>query len=70
MSTLKEKRQAILHGLRVPSLMSLGKFQTKVNECLNYWDQINFLRRLWQKDPTLWFKKPVEEITNRMGWLV
>jgi transaldolase/glucose-6-phosphate isomerase len=37
---------------------------------LEYWRKINFMRRIWEKDPTLWFSKPVPEITDRLGWLI
>jgi transaldolase/glucose-6-phosphate isomerase len=30
---------------------------------------MDFNRRLWEKDPTLWFDKPTEEISDRLGWL-
>jgi transaldolase/glucose-6-phosphate isomerase len=31
---------------------------------------MNFTRRLWAKDPTLWFSEPVPEIKDRLGWLI
>lgn len=68
-STLEEKRQAILQGqadLRTPKL---GKYQTQVDRRLEYWKEINFASRIWAKDPTLWFPKPMPEIADRLGWL-
>ncbi len=50
-------------------VLKLGKFQTEVNRRLEYWKKINFIKRMWEKDPTLWFPKPVPEIADRLGWL-
>jgi len=69
-STLEEKRQVILHGLADLRTLKLGKYQIEVNKRLEYWRKINFMRRIWEKDPTLWFSKPVPEITDRLGWLI
>lgn len=49
--------------------LNLGEFKAVVEERLNAWGEMNVCRRLWTKDPTLWFPKPVPEITNRLGWL-
>lgn len=50
--------------------MKLGKYQSQIEQCLEYWNKINFIQRIWAKDPTLWYPKPIPEITNRLGWLV
>jgi len=47
----------------------LGEWKTQVNERLKLWKKQGFSRRLWEKDPTLWFSEPQPEITDRLGWL-
>jgi transaldolase/glucose-6-phosphate isomerase len=69
LSTLEEKRQAIIQGQRANRTYTIGKYQEKVKNRLNLWKKIDFNRRLWSKDPTLWFKKPLPEIADRLGWL-
>ncbi|MFQ5822327.1 MAG: transaldolase, partial [Candidatus Heimdallarchaeota archaeon] len=70
LSTLEEKRQAILKEKVDIRIMKLGKYQAQIEKRLEYWNEINFIRRIWVKDPTLWFSKPVSEITDRLGWLI
>ena len=50
-------------------ILSIGEYKTLVDERLNSWGRINFNRRLWEKDPTLWFQEQVPEIADRLGWL-
>ncbi|WP_455281865.1 bifunctional transaldolase/phosoglucose isomerase [[Eubacterium] cellulosolvens] len=69
LSTLEEKRQAIIQGQKATRTYTLGEYQEKVKNRLKIWRDIGFSRRLWSKDPTLWFEKPVPEITDRLGWL-
>ncbi|MEA3511205.1 MAG: phosphoheptose isomerase, partial [Actinomycetota bacterium] len=33
------------------------------------WGEAKFANRLWDRDPTLWFDPPRDEIKNRLGWL-
>ncbi len=47
----------------------IGEFQTQVEKRLKLWKEQNFSRRLWSKDPTLWFPDIQPEITDRLGWL-
>lgn len=49
--------------------MNLGAYQSAVEARLAAWDADDFGRRLWQKDPTLWFPEPQPEIVDRLGWL-
>ncbi len=49
--------------------LSLGRYQLAVEERLAKWQAEKFCNRLWRKDPTLWFSQPVQEITDRLGWL-
>ena len=38
-------------------------------DALTRWVDDDAVRRLWDKDPTVWFDPPREEIDNRLGWL-
>jgi transaldolase/glucose-6-phosphate isomerase len=69
LSTLEEKHQTIIQGQKATRVYTLGEYHEKVKNRLNIWRDIGFSRRLWSKDPTLWFEKPVPEITDRLGWL-
>jgi len=66
---LSEKCQEIMSGQVDHQTLNLGKYQTETEELLTKWGEMNLCRRLWAKDPTLWFSKPVLEITDRLGWL-
>lgn len=50
-------------------VFKIGEFQTQVEERLKLWKEQAFSRRLWSKDPTLWFPDIQPEITDRLGWL-
>lgn len=49
--------------------MTLHAYQRAVAERLRNWQQGDFARRLWARDPTLWSPTPVPELSDRMGWL-
>jgi transaldolase/glucose-6-phosphate isomerase len=49
--------------------LNLGEYEEKVKKRLDFWEQQEFSRRLWKKDPTLWFSDYRPEITDRLGWL-
>jgi transaldolase/glucose-6-phosphate isomerase len=49
--------------------MSLGRYADAVEARLRQWQEVDFGRRLWAKDHTLWSPEPVPELTDRMGWL-
>ncbi|GBD84554.1 glucose-6-phosphate isomerase [bacterium BMS3Abin02] len=49
--------------------MQLGAYETAVRQRLRAWDESGFARRLWAKDPTLWFEREEPEIVDRLGWL-
>jgi len=51
-------------------IMKLGKYQSQIEQRLEHWNKINFMQRIWAKDPTLWYPKPIPEIINRLGWLI
>jgi transaldolase/glucose-6-phosphate isomerase len=40
-----------------------------VAERLGFWSATGFGRRLWTRDPRLWFDAPRPELSDRMGWL-
>lgn len=69
LSSLESKRQLILQGHQDLHVFNIGKYQTQVNKRLKKWTSIQFLHRLWRKDPTLWFSESTSEITDRLGWL-
>ncbi len=69
LDTLEEKRHEIIHGKRTKQILELGRDQSRLGERLKSWKRANFTRRLWNKDPTLWFSEPVPEIKDRLGWL-
>lgn len=43
--------------------------QSAIDERLASWGTLDFPSRLWNRDPTLWFDPPRDEIDNRLGWL-
>ncbi len=49
--------------------LSLGEYAGAVEARLAAWEDEGFGRRLWAKDPTLWFPDERPEIVNRLGWL-
>lgn len=46
-----------------------GDVQPAIDARLAAWSGANFASRLWDRDPTLWFDPPKDEIQNRLGWL-
>jgi transaldolase/glucose-6-phosphate isomerase len=48
---------------------NLGTYQERVDRRLAEWTRLQFLSRLWQKDPTLWAPLPTPELSDRLGWL-
>ena len=70
LDTLEEKRHEVIHGKRARQILELGRDQSRLGERLKSWKKMNFTRRFWAKDPTLWFSEPVPEIKDRLGWLI
>jgi len=66
---LEEKRRALPAGRRIGQSFSLGKYQASFEKRLASWKKMNYSRRFWSKDITLWADRPTAEIKNRMGWL-
>ncbi|MDA2914262.1 bifunctional transaldolase/phosoglucose isomerase, partial [Acidobacteriia bacterium AH_259_A11_L15] len=69
LGALEEKHKVLLAGQAAREQLSLGIYQSKVQERLQAWQKDRFACRLWQKDTTLWFPQPVPEIADRLGWL-
>jgi transaldolase/glucose-6-phosphate isomerase len=68
-STLDQKRHAVLQSQEALRTMKLVSFQNMVDKRLEHWKKINFARRIWAKDSTLWSPQPDQEIKERLGWL-
>jgi len=68
-AALEEKKTRLLHGSTERMVLNLGEVERAVDRRIKNWEKQEFNRRLWDKDPTLWFSQPTEEITNRLGWL-
>ncbi len=47
----------------------MGATRASVDARLVEWRAAGLGRRLWAKDPTVWFEEPVAEIADRLGWL-
>lgn len=69
LKSLEQKRRTVLASQADPQTLALGQFERPVAERLSGWQRGSFLRRMWNKDYTLWSAKPVPELTDRMGWL-
>lgn len=69
LDSLDEKRHALIHGMRQRQILSLGEYENLVEKRLKSWNEQKFTRRLWAKDPTLWFPETMPEISDRLGWL-
>ena len=53
----------------IEQLLQLGEHDAAVRTRLARWSEVNFARRLWEKDSTLWFEQDQPELTDRLGWL-
>jgi transaldolase/glucose-6-phosphate isomerase len=49
--------------------ISPGTYGAAVESRLQAWTRLQFGRRIWAKDTTLWSEGPAEDISNRLGWL-
>jgi len=50
------------------TLIHPGEFASKIDSRLAEADEINLIKRIWEKDHSLWSDSP-KEISNRLGWL-
>jgi transaldolase/glucose-6-phosphate isomerase len=62
-------RKKGMNSIKDNQTFKLGAWKTQVEERLKLWKKQSFSRRLWEKDPTLWFSKLQPEIIDRLGWL-
>jgi transaldolase/glucose-6-phosphate isomerase len=72
MQCIAEKREAFLGSRLDRQSASLGKdLELKVQETLQNFQKENVIKRIWEKDATLWKKTPEHErvIKERLGWL-
>lgn len=69
LQALDEKRRTLLSAKVTRQTFHLDGHQDAVRQRLDRWRAEHVCRRLWKKDPTIWFRDPVPEITNRLGWL-
>ena len=68
-SGLEDKRNDVSKQRISCQTLRLGDAQSAVDRRLADWDRSEFAKRLWRKDPTLWFEEPQPEISDRLGWL-
>jgi glucose-6-phosphate isomerase len=68
---LEAKKEAITAMVIDPQSARLGDFQTRVDYALGAMDEQAFVKRLWQRDPSLWKQNQDGEkvILNRLGWM-
>ncbi len=70
LASLEEKREAIrTHRIAAGQAMTLGASQVPVDERIREWEERDFARRFWCKDPSLWSAEPAPELSDRLGWL-
>jgi transaldolase/glucose-6-phosphate isomerase len=48
---------------------NIALYGDRIDARLSTWEKSQFLKRLWNKDHTLWSPRPVPELTDRLGWL-
>lgn len=49
--------------------LRLGEHGRAVEARLARWQEEDFARRLWARDPALWSPEPLPELADRLGWL-
>jgi transaldolase/glucose-6-phosphate isomerase len=69
MAALERKRVALIPGEVNHQELHLGKFQSRVDRRLKQWEAQKLGARLWNKDPSVWSSQPLDELTDRLGWL-
>jgi transaldolase/glucose-6-phosphate isomerase len=68
-ATLRGKGRQLLVDRVCRQDVALGAATAAVEGRLAQWGEQGVLRRIWEKDHTIWAPKPVPELTNRLGWL-
>lgn len=71
MGVISRKREDLLGNKLDRQIFALGSFHEPVKRQLQDFQNGNFGRRLWAKDPTLWHGDPAhhEIICHALGWL-
>lgn len=46
-----------------------GEFADSTASLLEHWDRVDFPKRMWEHDATLWSPRPQPELGDRLGWL-
>ncbi|MFQ5682914.1 MAG: bifunctional transaldolase/phosoglucose isomerase [Candidatus Binatia bacterium] len=69
LDSLEEKRKSVIAGQMDRQSLTLASYQSRVEHRRRQLEAAKFGCRLSKKDPTLWFSKPVAEVTDRLGWL-
>jgi transaldolase/glucose-6-phosphate isomerase len=71
MAAIAAKRDALLGDRGVRHTASLGPLKSPVAESMMELQGMQFVRRLWQRDGSLWSKDPEHHkvARNRLGWL-
>lgn len=71
MDSIASKRAAITSGLLERQSASLGAYSDQVKQTLARIEKENWMRRIWQKDATLWKSDEDHQkiIRNALGWV-
>ena len=68
MTGMEDKKAKFLASKHVHPGMNIGEYTRDVEATLADLDRRDIVRRIWQKDHTVWKSEPTE-ISNRLGWL-
>lgn len=71
LDAIRAKLEALRQGAPASVQLSLGKYQPDFEAALDQLARIDFLRKLWQHDPSPWSTDPehVKIIKNALGWV-
>ena len=71
MEVISRKRASVLGPKLDRVTYSIGAVQQEVDQKLKEFRHINLVRRVWNKDPTVWHHDPAHHqiIRNALGWL-
>jgi transaldolase/glucose-6-phosphate isomerase len=71
MGVISRKRASVLGAKLDRVTYSVGAVQQQVDEKLKEFRHTNLVRRVWNKDPTVWHHDPAHHqiIRNALGWL-
>ncbi len=71
MKAIEEKRAAAVASIVDRQTFTLGNFVPTMESTMKLIHDRDYVKRLWQKDPTVWKEDPVHQrvIRNALGWL-